>query len=139
MIGAGYWGKNLARNFNALGVLHTLADLNQGILDTYGADYQGVLKTRLIEELWTDHAITKVVIAAPAVYHYRLAKAALLAGKDVFVEKPLCLDPVEAQELIDLAATNQRILMVGHLLQYHHPDQRDQRKADERPVRNRQA
>ena len=119
LIGAGYWGKNLARNFNALGVLHTLADLNQGILDSYGTEYDGVRKTRIIEDLWSDHAITKVAIAAPAVYHYRLAKAALLAGKDVFVEKPLSLDPVEAQELIELAAANQRILMVGHLLQYH--------------------
>jgi len=119
LIGAGYWGKNLVRNFHTLSVLHTIADLNQEILDSYGADYQGVRKTKIIDELWSDRAITRVVIAAPAVYHYRLTKAALLAGKDVLVEKPLCLDPVEAQELIELAAQHSRILMVGHLLQYH--------------------
>lgn len=119
LIGAGYWGKNLARNFNALGGLHTLADLSQTILDTYGADYAGMRKTRQIDELWSDAAVTKVAIAAPAVLHYRLAKAALLAGKDVFVEKPLCLDPREAGELITLARERQRVLMVGHLLQYH--------------------
>lgn len=119
LIGAGYWGKNLARNFHALGALHTLADLSQAILDTYGAEYDGVRKIRDIDSLWGDSAITRVAIAAPAVLHYRLAKAALLAGKDVFVEKPLCLDLGEARELITLARDHGRILMVGHLLQYH--------------------
>lgn len=119
LIGAGYWGKNLARNFHALGALHTLADLSSTILGTYGAEYADVRKTQSIDQVWSDPAITRVAIAAPAVLHYQLAKTALLAGKDVFVEKPLCLDPVEAQELIDLAAIHQRILMVGHLLQYH--------------------
>jgi UDP-2-acetamido-3-amino-2,3-dideoxy-glucuronate N-acetyltransferase len=119
LIGAGYWGKNLARNFNALGALHTLADLSQPILDTYGVDYAAVRKTREIDALWANPAITRVVIAAPAVLHYRLAQAALLAGKDVFVEKPLCLDLGEARELIELARAHGRILMVGHLLQYH--------------------
>jgi UDP-2-acetamido-3-amino-2,3-dideoxy-glucuronate N-acetyltransferase len=119
LIGAGYWGKNLARNFHALGALHTLADLSQPILDSYGAEYDGVRKTRDIDALWRDAAITRVAIAAPAVLHHRLAKAALLAGKDVFVEKPLCLDLGEARELIALAREKGRILMVGHLLQYH--------------------
>jgi UDP-2-acetamido-3-amino-2,3-dideoxy-glucuronate N-acetyltransferase len=119
LIGAGYWGRNLARNFHALGALHTLADLSQPILDTYGADYDGVRKTRDIDALWQDAAITRVAIAAPAVLHHRLAKAALLAGKDVFVEKPLCLDLTEARQLIALAKEKGRILMVGHLLQYH--------------------
>ena len=119
LIGAGYWGKNLARNFHALGALHTLADLSQPILDTYGADYDGVRRTRDIDALWADTAVARVAIAAPAVLHHRLAKAALLAGKDVFVEKPLCLDLGEAHELIALAREKGRILMVGHLLQYH--------------------
>lgn len=119
LIGAGYWGKNLARNFHALGALHTLADLSQAILATYGDDYAGVRKTRVIDEVWSNPDITRVAIAAPAVLHHRLAKAALLAGKDVFVEKPLCLDLADAQELIELARLRGRILMVGHLLQYH--------------------
>ena len=119
LIGGGYWGKNLARNFHALGALHTIADLNEKILETYGNEYHAVRKTTNIGVVWADRDITKVVIAAPAVYHYRLAKAALIAGKDVFVEKPLCLELDEAKELIRLAAQYGRILMVGHLLQYH--------------------
>lgn len=119
LVGAGYWGKNLARNFHALGALNTLVDLSPKILETYGSEYHGVRKTRNVEELWSEREITMVVIAAPAMYHYRLAKEALMAGKDVFVEKPLCLDPTEAQELVTLAAECKLILMVGHLLQYH--------------------
>ena len=119
LIGAGYWGKNLARNFNSLGALHTLCDLNKATLDSYGAEYAQVRKTSDIEALWTDTEIKQVAIAAPAIYHYKLAKAALLGGKDVFVEKPLCLDLNEACELIGLAKERSLILMVGHLLQYH--------------------
>lgn len=119
LIGAGYWGKNLARNFHALGALHTLCDLSPAILASYGEEYSAVKKTGAVDTLWADAAVTQVAIAAPAVLHYRLAKAALLSGKDVFVEKPLCLDPREAAELIALARDRQRVLMVGHLLQYH--------------------
>lgn len=119
LIGAGYWGKNLARNFNALGALHTLCDLSPEILASYGEDYAEVRKTGDVASLWSDPTITQVAIAAPAALHHRLARAALLAGKDVFVEKPLCLDLGEARELIALAREQSRILMVGHLLQYH--------------------
>lgn len=119
LIGAGYWGKNLARNFNALGALHTLCDASPTTLSTYGDDYAGVQKSLRFEDVLNEPAITRVAIAAPAVLHYDLAKAALLAGKDVFVEKPLCLDAVQGQELVELAAKTGRILMVGHLLQYH--------------------
>jgi len=119
LVGAGYWGKNLARNFHAIGVLHTLCDKSPEILAFYGADYAGVNKTDSFEAVLADVAITKVAIAAPAVLHHRLAKAALLAGKDVYVEKPLCLNVGDANDLISLAKQTGRILMVGHLLQYH--------------------
>jgi UDP-2-acetamido-3-amino-2,3-dideoxy-glucuronate N-acetyltransferase len=119
LIGAGYWGKNLARNFHALGALHTLCDLSPAILDTYGADYAGVEKTGSLESIWSNPSITQVAIAAPAVHHHKLAKAAILAGKDVYVEKPLCLKIEDAEELTVLARQHGRILMVGHLLQYH--------------------
>lgn len=119
LIGAGYWGKNLARNFNALGALHTLCDLNQATLDSYGAEYAQVRKTSSIETLWADSEVRQIAIAAPAVHHYKLAKAAILAGKDVYVEKPLCLEVGEAVELTELAQRHERVLMVGHLLQYH--------------------
>ena len=119
LVGAGYWGKNLARNFNALGALRTLCDLSQGILESYGVDYSGVIKTGDFDAVLADPEVAKVAISAPAAHHHRLAKAALLAGKDVFVEKPLCLEAGQADELVSIAAGQKRILMVGHLLQYH--------------------
>lgn len=119
LVGAGYWGKNLARNFHALGALHTLCDKSAEILASYGADYTGVRKADSFEAVLAAAAVTKVAIAAPAVLHHRLAKAALLAGKDVYVEKPLCLNVEDANDLITLAKQTGRILMVGHLLQYH--------------------
>lgn len=119
LIGAGYWGKNLARNFHALGALHTLCDRSAEILASYGPEYGGVQKTDSFDAVLADPVVRKVAIAAPAVLHHRLAKAALLAGKDVYVEKPLCLDIAEAEELVALAKKSDRKLMVGHLLQYH--------------------
>jgi len=119
LVGAGYWGKNLARNFNELGALHTVCDSVQATLDTYDAGYHGVQKTKTFKSVLESKSITKVAIAAPAALHYDLAKAALLAGKDVYVEKPLCLEVAQGQELIELAEKQERVLMVGHLLQYH--------------------
>ncbi len=119
LIGAGYWGKNLARNFRAMGVLHTLCDSQTATLQSYGSDYAGVDKTADWEAVLANHAITRVAVATPAATHYTLVRAALVAGKDVFVEKPLCLDEKEGQELVNLALKNDRILMVGHLLQFH--------------------
>lgn len=119
LIGAGYWGKNLARSFHALGALHTLCDASPATLSTYGDDYAGVQKSLRFEDVLNEPTITRVAIAAPAALHYGLAKAALLAGKDVLVEKPLCLDSGQGQELVSLAEKTGRILMVGHLLQYH--------------------
>lgn len=119
LIGAGYWGKNLARNFHALGALRTLCDLSPATLNSYGPEYSVVKKETSIESIWSDPAITQVAIAAPAIQHHKLAMAAILAGKDVYVEKPLCLQVGEAAELTELAKAHRRILMVGHLLQYH--------------------
>ena len=119
LIGAGYWGKNLARNFHALGVLGTMCDRDSAILASYGRDFDSVRKSDSLDAVLLDKEILKVAIAAPAVLHHKLAKAALLAGKDVYVEKPLCLDVAEAEELTALAEAHGRILMVGHLLQYH--------------------
>ena len=119
LIGAGYWGKNLARNFHALGALHTLCDSQLATLESYGADYAGVEKTADWQAVLVNKGITRVAIATPAVTHYTLVHAALLAGKDILVEKPLCLEEKEGQELVDLAAKTGQILMVGHLLQYH--------------------
>lgn len=120
LIGAGYWGKNLARNFNALGALHSVCDSQPSVLQSYcGPEYAGVRKTTSLEEIFTDPQVTKVAIAAPAAMHYHLVRTALEAGKDVFVEKPLCLKLGDAEALDELAARKGKILMVGHLLQYH--------------------
>lgn len=119
LIGAGNWGKNLVRNFHALGVLHTICDSNDAILNQYAALYPDVQLAENYEEALANPEINKVVIAAPAALHFSLAKQALESGKDVFVEKPLCLISDEGQNLISLAESRGLILMVGHLLQYH--------------------
>lgn len=119
LIGAGYWGKNLARNFNAIGALHTICDAFQGTLEKYTEGYESVQRETNANKVFANKDITKIAIAAPAVMHYPLAKQAILAGKDVYVEKPLCLDLNDAEELVNLANEHNRILMVGHLLQYH--------------------
>ncbi len=119
LIGAGYWGKNLARNFNQLGVLHTLCDPKEPALASYQAGYEAVAKTTDFKDVLQNEDIKKVVIAAPAAMHFEMAEAALLAGKDVFVEKPLCLEVQQGAQLNGLASSRGAILMVGHLLQYH--------------------
>jgi len=119
LVGAGYWGKNLARNFNDLGALHTICDSNPEILETYQEGYESVSKVSDYDWVLSQSEISKVAIAAPAALHYRLAMAALSAGKDVYVEKPICLDRDEAVRLKDFASEQGRILMVGHLLHYH--------------------
>jgi UDP-2-acetamido-3-amino-2,3-dideoxy-glucuronate N-acetyltransferase len=119
LIGAGYWGKNLARNFLKLGALHTICDSSKATLDQYSAEYRDVQKSTDFNDVLGNPSITQVGIAAPAVLHFRLAQAALKAGKDVFVEKPLCLDLTEARSLVALAEETGRVLMVGHLLQHH--------------------
>jgi UDP-2-acetamido-3-amino-2,3-dideoxy-glucuronate N-acetyltransferase len=119
VIGVGYWGKNLARNFAQLGVLHSVCDANPEFLKQCQAEY-GIDKTcGDYREILADPAVKTIAIAAPAALHYEIAKAALLAQKDVFIEKPLALNMTDAEELIKLAHDRQRILMVDHILQYH--------------------
>lgn len=117
--GHGYWGKNLVRNFFELGVLRTVCDGNPQAEASVRAKYPDVAFCRDFSEVLSDNEIQAVVLATPAGLHFEMAKRALLAGKDVFVEKPLALSAVEGSELVELAARNRRILMVGHILQYH--------------------
>ncbi len=119
IIGAGYWGKNLVRNFHKLKALSVICDKNKDALKEYRAQYPGVKTATDAEKVLKDKNIEGVVIAVPAVHHYRLAKEALANDKHVFVEKPLALKADQAKELIDLAAKKKKILMVGHILQYH--------------------
>jgi UDP-2-acetamido-3-amino-2,3-dideoxy-glucuronate N-acetyltransferase len=118
VVGCGYWGKNLVRNFHSLGCLDAICDVDAVRLEEFGKTY-GVPITRSFDDLLGRAEVRAIVIAAPAAQHFDLARKALLAGKDVFVEKPLALRVEEGQELVDIARERQRILMVGHLLQYH--------------------
>ena len=118
VVGSGYWGRNLVRNFHELGVLGAVCDTQQKVLDEARQKY-GVRTLRALDEIISDPTVDAVVIAAPAVLHYEFVKRTLLGNKDVFVEKPLALRAEEARELVDLARVRDRILMVGHILEYH--------------------
>ncbi len=117
VVGCGYWGKNLVRNFADLGALAAVSDPDPAVARAM-ADNHGV-PARTWEALLADDTVKGVAIAAPAVLHAALATEALRAGKDLFVEKPLAVKVADGQALCDLARDEQRILMVGHLLQYH--------------------
>src|SRR5216684_15175 len=119
VVGVGYWGKNLVRNFHELGVLAALCDSDALLEEAFKNQYQGVKFYREFQQVLSDASIRAVALATPAVTHYELAKAALEAGKDVLVEKPLAIDVKHGEELVKLAEVKQRILMVGHILRYH--------------------
>jgi UDP-2-acetamido-3-amino-2,3-dideoxy-glucuronate N-acetyltransferase len=118
VVGNGYWGKNLVRNFRELGALAYVCDVREEALREVKAQY-GIPTTQDPDDIVRNDQIQAVVIAAPAAQHYELAKRFLQAGKDVYVEKPLALRSSEGRELVSLAATQERILMVGHILEYH--------------------
>jgi UDP-2-acetamido-3-amino-2,3-dideoxy-glucuronate N-acetyltransferase len=119
VVGNGYWGKNLVRNFYELGALGKVCDNTPSLLAAAKAKYPSIECCSQYSDLLQDDSIRGVVIAAPATSHFSMAKSALLAGKDVFVEKPLALTVIEGKELVELAEKNGRVLMVGHILQYH--------------------
>ena len=118
VVGFGYWGKNLARVFSEIGSLIAIADSDPAKLLDAGRSYN-VSTTGRFEEILAMPGVDAVVIAAPAARHFSLAKQALEAGKDVFVEKPLALRVEDGEDLVTLARRQSRILMVGHLLHYH--------------------
>ncbi len=118
-IGAGYWGQNLIRNFRDLNVLQSICETNRDTRDRFEANYPGIHCTASFDAVLADAQVEGIAIATPAETHGVLVEQALLAGKDAFVEKPLCLSVTEAKKLIALAAEKKRILMVGHLLWYH--------------------
>ncbi len=119
VIGAGYWGKNLVRNYHALKALHTICDTDPEVLDNFRKAYPGVETMSGPERVFADKNVNAIVISTPASTHYDLVLSGLEAGKHVFVEKPLCLDVEEGEELVKLARDKGLVLMVGHLLHYH--------------------
>jgi UDP-2-acetamido-3-amino-2,3-dideoxy-glucuronate N-acetyltransferase len=118
-VGAGYWGKNLIRNFDQLGVLSLICDTDDALRSAFEEQYPAARFCCSFSEVLSDPSIDAVVIATPAEKHFTLAREALLAGKHVFVEKPLALDVREGEALITLSEKTAKTLMVGHILEYH--------------------
>jgi UDP-2-acetamido-3-amino-2,3-dideoxy-glucuronate N-acetyltransferase len=119
VLGCGYWGHNLVRNLADLGALAAVCDERPAALGEVRKRYPSLPAVASADTLLADASIDGVVIATPARTHAALARRALEAGKDVFVEKPLALTVDEGQALVDLARDRGRVLMVGHLLAYH--------------------
>jgi UDP-2-acetamido-3-amino-2,3-dideoxy-glucuronate N-acetyltransferase len=119
LVGCGYWGRNIARNLHQLGLLGAVCDPSEKVLSATRGQYPSARVTPVLQELLSAREIDAVAIATPAALHASTVRAALLAGKDVFVEKPLALGVAEAKVLVALAKKKRRVLMVGHILQYH--------------------
>jgi predicted dehydrogenase len=121
VIGYGYWGPNLVRNFNQIKAsnLTVCCELAEEKIAQIKQLYPKVKVTSDYDRVIKNPDIEAIVIASTADTHYELAKKALEANKHVFVEKPLALNTYEAKELVELAKKSKRILMVGHLLKYH--------------------
>ncbi len=116
LVGCGYWGKNLLRNFHELGALGAVCDALPEHQELAAKMAPGVPILSDYEELLNSD-IPAIALATPAVTHHQMAKQAIAAGKDVFVEKPLSLTLEQGQDLV--RNQGDRILMVGHILEYH--------------------
>lgn len=119
VIGCGHWGKNLVRNFHQIGCLHGFFDAVSTRVEAFATQYPQARVYRSYEEVLQDPAVEAVALATPADQHASMAIAALHAGKDVFVEKPLALTPEDGKDILDASHETGRIAMVGHLLLYH--------------------
>jgi predicted dehydrogenase len=121
LIGLGYWGPNLARNLSTLPGcrLHSICDLRLEQVSKFCAAFPGVIATSDYEAVLNDPVVQAVMIATPAETHYGMVRMALEAGKDVFVEKPLALNYEEGLDLVKFAGQRGRVLMVGHVLEFH--------------------
>jgi predicted dehydrogenase len=121
VVGLGYWGPNLARNFDRLpdAELTWLCDASAEALERWGAGFPSARTTMELEDLLADDALDAIVVATPVPSHAELATRVLAAGKHCFVEKPLARSEQEAEGVIEAARESGRVLMVGHLLEYH--------------------
>jgi len=119
VIGMGSWGRNLVRNFHQIGALAAVCDSSDAAQALCATEYPSVPFVRDYRAVLANPDITAVAVATPAVTHFDVAKAALEAGKDVFVEKPLSTEVAQGEMLAKLADERGRVLMVGHILRYH--------------------
>ena len=123
LCGCGKWGRNLARNFHDIGALRVVCDASEKIRSEIQSEYGDIDVVCNFEDVIIRKDIKAVIIATPAETHYDLARKALFAGKDVYLEKPMTLCSKEAEDLISIANKYSLILMVGHLLLYSSPIQ----------------
>jgi len=123
VVGAGYWGPNLIRNFNDLEAaeLRWICDLDAARLQTFARRYPAVQTTQALEDLLADDELDAIAIATPVSTHHELTLAGLDAGKHVFVEKPLAASAAEAEELATTASARHLTLMPGHTFLYSPP------------------
>ena len=123
VFGAGAWGRNIVRTLSELGHLGAVCDPSEACLDAtrkiVGDRAKNVRWSVQTEDILKDPEIAGVMVATPAETHYKVGKNILAAGKDLFVEKPLTVDLKEGEKLVKAAETASKILMVGHLLEYH--------------------
>lgn len=119
VIGCGMWGKNIVRNFYNLNALKMVCDLDQENLKKITEGYKDIILTSDFNDIINDPEITGVAVVTPSHTHFKIVKAMLEAGKNVYVEKPISTVAQEAKDLMDLANKKGLVLMVGHLLLYH--------------------
>ena len=119
VIGYGMWGKNIVRNFYNLNVLDIVCDLDDASLKNVQENFPGVKVTKDFNDIINDKNITGVAVVTPSHTHFKIVKAMLEAGKNVYVEKPISTVAEEARILTELAEEKGLVLMVDHLLLYH--------------------
>ncbi|MCF7955490.1 MAG: Gfo/Idh/MocA family oxidoreductase [Phycisphaerae bacterium] len=123
VIGCGYWGPNIIRNFSEIDStqMSYICDLNRSRLETISKSYPAAKITDNYQDILNDKDIDAVVITTPVDAHYTLAKESLLAGKHVLIEKPMVGSVAEAEELVRIAEQNNKVLMVDHTFEYAQP------------------
>jgi predicted dehydrogenase len=119
--GLGYWGPNLARNFDRLAEteLRWICDRSDEARQSWSAEFPRATVAAELDELLDDPELDAVVLATPVPLHGEQALKVIAAGKHCFVEKPLALTSPEAEQVVEAARDSDRVLMVGHLLEYH--------------------
>jgi len=117
VVGCGYWGKNLVRNFSELGALYSVSDANIETAKNYANQYK--VKCLTFDETINNKDIEGIVLTVPAKLHASMAIEAMNKGKHVFVEKPLALNEMDAKLMMETAKGKNVKLMAGHLLHYH--------------------
>ena len=119
LVGCGYWGKNLCRNCYGLGALASVVDATESGQATARSLAPNAIISDNFSDILGDDQIQGIVLATPAETHSDLAIQAMRSGKDVFVEKPMALSISDAEAMQSVADETERILMIGHLLEYH--------------------